>query len=188
MKTIGSIRAGQVRGLVISLVMLVALAVAQPFLWNFVRASATVLHDKRTEEEQFANLKIRVEEVSKHSNALDEELKKLSVSFPSTNVPAQLVERIESSARTAGVGVIIKTISEGEVASLKRKADTGIVPLTITVEVVGAPGELLGYLQQLEHVPEVTTVDSWSLNPRGATGDYAMVMNIVFYLQPESDG
>jgi len=180
------IRGGRdLRRVISQVLILLVLVVGQPFLWRFVRSSAQALHGKRTAEQQQINLRQRLDEIEQATAEQQPLVEQLATSFPARNLAAQVVERLEQLSDERGVEIDIRDISERD--PLAGRGKVRLVPLVVTVEAAGSPDQLLGYLEAVEHVPEVVTISEWALESfRGTTGGPAvghrLTMSVVFYL------
>jgi hypothetical protein len=179
----------QTKQLLLNTVLLLVLLAGQPFLWRFVLSSAQSLQDRRTVEQQLANLRERltvIDETQAQQAGLFGQLDEVFLPLDST---PQAVERLEQLADLQGVVLEIQNIrEETPIGSQSRNI---IIPLRVTLKATGQPDRLLEYIDAIEHVPEVTVVDEWVLRSfldnSSGTGTqviYELSVNIVFYFQP----
>lgn len=188
MKSAGANQSGPPK-LILALVAVVGLGVAQWWLWQFVRSAAEQLHVKQTEASQLADITKRIATINAVHQQQRSLLEQLSVSFPSLADTPQAIERLERLAGERGVGLTIRSIGDGQEASTKKDTKNKIVPLAIIIRATGSVDQLLAYLEAIEHVPELTALESWSLAPdplavAGAAPSYVFDGKVVFYLQP----
>lgn len=176
--------------LVVTILMLIALGGAQPFLWGYVKASADALHARRTEEQQLQELQARIHDIETKYKAGQPLIDQLSVPFPKTGQTSQVVDRLEQLADKTGVAMEITNILTDPPS---KKGGGNLNSFVVTVRVDGTAHGLLQYIDALEHIQEVVTLRQWVFNavPVSATivpgakptYPFSMNMNVVFYLQ-----
>ena len=174
--------------IILGSVLLILLAV-QPFLWRYVETSTEALRMKQSEKTQYQSIGSNLDKVKSTIAEQEQALEELSVVFPKKDNTSQVVGRLERLADDNGIDFQIKSILEKEVDASGQKLP-GLTPLQVTLEASGDPVHLLQYLEATEHVPEVATIDSWSLQKStvtdSATGQqttqYGLVAQVTFYI------
>jgi 50S ribosomal subunit-associated GTPase HflX len=158
------------------------LLLAQFPLWILVERFATTLHEKRAQSLQIADLDRRNEEVSAALKGQEEYIDQLDVVTPPLVSLTQVVERVEQLADQQRLAVSLQDISQPTATSNQKELHLSQIRLSITVS--GTADQVLNYLDQLEHIPELTVVDAWSLKPQG--GQYVLSAEVLFFLRDAS--
>ncbi|MEX0649379.1 MAG: hypothetical protein WD200_00065 [Candidatus Andersenbacteria bacterium] len=185
----GNKKWGQFRQLCIWVGILVACVAVQPFLWKYVTASAYRLQGTRSADDQSDALRLRLEEIKKEASAATQLTEQIPLSFPPIAAAPQAVERLEQLAGHSGVVAEIISIDEKQPQTVKGRAE--IVPLAITVQILGTPAQLLSYLDRVEHAPEAAQVISLLMENASSTRSvedqltYKLTMVVSFYLMRE---
>jgi hypothetical protein len=182
----------QRRRLASSVVMIAVLGATQFFLWRFVQGAAHQLQAKRTESEQLSTIRSRLEEMTRGQKTEQSLLEQLNTSFPDRSETPQAVERLERLADERQIKLEIRSIAE----ETSKKEQKKIIPLVVVVQASGRPAALLQYMDGVENVVELTQIRSWTLAPQAVApstgllspGTYTLDMEIVFYLQGQTDG
>ncbi|MBI3255750.1 MAG: hypothetical protein HYZ63_02155 [Candidatus Andersenbacteria bacterium] len=192
MKLFGGQAISAFKGLFVTLVLVVALGVAQIWLWRYVQTSAQTLRNRQTEEQQLEELNGRIAIIEQNYKAQLPLLDQLLVVFPQASQTSQIVDRLEQLADRQRVELSIENITTQ--ALVESQKNTALIPLLVTMDVKGAATTLLEYLAAVEHIQEIAVVKDWQiapLPPRAPTpgepagASHQMTMNVIFYLQPE---
>lgn len=154
---------GQVRELIMWVVVVGAMAAAQPFLWGFAKSSALELQRVRTEDEQYKVLEERLVKIEESSAGAQAKVGRLELSFPAINSTPQVINRVEGLGELRGIELEILNIREE--AATVTEDQARIVPLVVTVTATGPIGNLLDFLVGVEHLQEFAAVPSWALVP-----------------------
>lgn len=179
-----------------TVVLLVVLVAAQPFLWRFVQTSALDLQQKRSQSQQISNVNDRNEEVKGTIKTQENFLDQLQVVSPPVTSLTQVVERVEQLGDQLGVLVNISVIQELQ-ASASLVKEEGIVPVSVAIEATGTVNQLLSFFDRVEHTQELSIVRTWSLVPAAVSGPvgtpvvnptYSLTMDILFFLRQETNG
>lgn len=175
-------------------VVVLALVIGQPFLWMYVLSSAQHLNSVRTSDAQYVILQGRLEDIQKTSAEQQSLLEQLSVVFPDSHSVPQLVARLEQIGDEHGVVVDVQQIGEKE-RDAGGNVGAHVERLSITVQAFGSVDVLLAYIDAIEHIQEMTSVDSWTIEPRQMSGDeigvpqgavqFALTARVIFYVQKE---
>lgn len=174
-----------------SVSIVILFSVAQPFLWGYVLSSAQNLNRVRTSDAQYILLEERLSEIQESSVAQQQLFDQLSVSFPFSDSKPRLVARLEQVGDQYGANVDIQQIGDVEVG-VEKSRDESIEEFVVTVRVIGSPDSLFSYLDAVEHLQELTTVESWSigrvtsgesLEEFGVVPQFELLVRIIFYLQ-----
>ncbi|MEX1112136.1 MAG: hypothetical protein WEC84_01625 [Candidatus Andersenbacteria bacterium] len=180
---------GRFRQLTTWILIAIVLTVAQPFMWNLVRGSAEKLQETRTSEEQSVALRARLGEITSRLGGSDQLIDQLSLSFLDAGAAPQAVERLEQLAGRVGLALDIIAIENKDIEELRKQEE--IIPLSLHVQAVGRPSQLISYIDLVEHAPEVVDIRSWTLAPapraRTAISEqlYAIDLVVYFYLLRE---
>lgn len=173
------------QGLLLTLFVIVCLGAAQWWLWQYVRLAAQGLHIKQTQTAQLADIMARIATIDEVYQKQSSLLEQLGVSFPPLTDTPQVIERLERLAAEQAVTLTIRSIGDGQEPAATKKTKVKVVPLPVVIRATGSTSQLLAYLEAVEHVPELTALESWSLSPNTTvTGHYVLDGKVVFYLQP----
>ncbi len=180
-----------------TVLLLVVLVAAQPFVWRFVHARALELQQKRSQGQQIANVKARNEEVKTTLKNQENFLNQLQVVSPPLTSLTQVVERVEQLADQLGLTVNISVIQELPASGALVKEEE-IVPVSVAIEAKGTVNQLLSFFDRVEHTQELSIVRTWSMAPDLApapgvvpvvsTPSYVLTMDILFFLQRIPNG
>jgi len=180
------------RSLAIALLLLVVLTVVQPLLWRLVKRQAEAVHARRTIEQQRMDVAERNERVRGDLTARQESLGVVDAIAPEFTQLPQAVERLELLADRRALSIEIQGINQGVVSS-----SDALQPVTVSMRVFGPIETLYDFMEQLEHVQELTRLESWQLQPTSAPpsvevadslNNYVLAADVVFYLQNQSYG
>ncbi len=174
----------------LTLVLAIVLGVAQPWLWGYVEQGAEAIHNRRTEEQQLRELADRLVAIEQKHKEQASLLDGLTVIFPRVNATSQVVDRLEQLADKQSVELSIQNI--GSPTTSPNKKPSVLSPTVVSVQVKGSATRLLQYIDEVEHVQELAIIQSWDLTLApalpspipGASPQYVLAMNILFYLQP----
>lgn len=174
-------------------VLVLILLAIQPLLWQTVSQAAGRLHDKQSEREHIAEIAARIERIEQARAATQEQLSQLETVIPPSVRLPQIIERVERLAADAAVELTVRDIIE---TPLKPDMDPlPFTPVRVTVEVKGSPATLLAFLDAVEHLPELTFIEGWSiitLTPSAppapspgvaALSTFTLTAHIVFFVQ-----
>jgi len=184
------------KALVLMIVMVVAMCVAQPFLWQMVSSSSEKLQMEKSKAKQIEAVKSLREEVKKEYKEQQPFLDQLTVVVPMRRDILQVIERLEELAQKEGLAISVESIKEGkslDSVNKKKKKQEGpsIYPLTLSVKAVSDPGLLVRYIEAVENAREVTAIQSFSISPvldrSGNSYAYKLEMDVNFYLQGNGD-
>lgn len=179
-----------------ALVLMLILGGIQPFLWQMVTNRVIDVQLKQSQEEQIVNVQERNQTMQQNLAAQESFLNQLTVVAPPIEARTQVVERLELLADKHTLPIEISLIQE--LPDGGRSAVSQIVPVVLSVSVQGSVDRLLTFMQEVEHVQELTVVESWSLNPHAgppATSDpaaqptptplpiYELRMDVLFFLR-----
>lgn len=180
------------RRLLAAVVAAAALSGAQPWIWRYVESGAQDIHNRRTEEQQLAELTERLRVIEQKHTDQAALLDGLATIFPHADSTSQVVDRLEQLADKQSVELAIKTI--GPPATAAGAKPSVLSPIVVSVEVKGSATRLLQYIDGVEHVPELATVQSWDISPftppasaspaPPPSPSFVLAINILFYLQP----
>lgn len=192
-------------GKAVAVVILVAI---QPYLWQSLNTIARDVHAKRSQKQQIGNLKERIIAVEQTLASETELLDQLDAVLPLNNSVPQAIERLERLATERQVE--LKIIDLQEVAGDAGAVDTPVLPLRVRLEVTGTSAALLSFMEAIEHLQELTTIEAWDMAPAKAGAAtptvaptsspspsaspppsatlYTLSMTIQFYLQLPDDG
>ncbi len=185
---------GSVRRVILLGAAAFVLVVLQPMLWALVRDSSHRVWENQSRREQVAALQGRIAASQAEEEGQRALLDQLSAVVPGSQNTLPILERLESVAQRAGVAIKVKGIREGAAGGSGQEAppdqgEAGLLPLAVTVTVTGQPDRLFEYLAGVEHIPELTQVRSLHMGPLPAPAlSFEMTMEVIFYLQPQSDG
>lgn len=185
------------RRLGITLLLMVVLAVAQPFLWNFVHAQALSLQQRQSQGEQITNVRERNADVAAKLAASRDFLSQLDVVAPLASAKTHVVERVELLADQLGLALDITVIQEVQNNAVVVSNDH-VAPVSMSMTTTGTIQQLLAFLDRVEHTQELSLVPTWSLVPatvttsaQGVTSgvdQYTLTMDVYFFLRPATDG
>ena len=209
-------RASVVKVLVVLSLAGLLFAGLQPFLWGWVKNRSLALHELRIQAEQIEEVKKRTKEMQDNYNNQKVFVAQLDSVVPQSRNALQVIERLETAAQGLIVKLEVSRIDEGVELNLDGGAvleETGaakpaakktknnnepgssIFPLFITVTATGKPEALVEYIDAVEHVQELSYIQKFTLSPASAavgatevSGDYQLLMTVVFYLQGKPDG
>lgn len=177
----------------VTLVVVMGLAVVQPWLWGYVKGGAEAIHNRRTEEQQLKELIERLAVIEQKHTEQAALLDGLTVIFPHATATSQVVDRLEVLADRQSVELSVQNIAPPTAAPGEKP--TVLSPTVVSVQVKGSATRLLQYIDAVEHVQELAVIQSWDLAPAPAVATlpsgalavspgYTLAMNILFYLQP----
>jgi len=209
----GSRLSKRIKELAMVVLVVAVLSAVQPFLWRTVNGLAESLNQKRFQVKQISEIMERSKEVEDEYEKQKVFLEQLSAVVPLSRETLQVIERLEGLAKEVGADIQVESIKEGEALvvgasedseettpsaprralkkeeEVKKRDEPRLLPLLVTVEIRSNPAVLLRYIEAVEHVQELTTVRSFTLDySSGADGEsteseYTLSMEVIFYLQ-----
>lgn len=208
---------GLLKNLLLRCIILVALIGLQPFLWQWVKAAADEVRQKRSEQQHVGDVQRRVEEIEQIKQSQRELLAQLQVIVPDEEKLLPVIERLQLMARQDQRTIILSLQAIEREVPHEAAPPTQAIPFRIGITATGTISHLLTYLHQVEHLPELTVVEQIVLTPASgavlqpltsptptpqgtpvptasATPPrieepvYTMTLSVLFYFQePESD-
>jgi len=192
---------------IILVVAVIVLITVQPFLWSFVLKNAASLQDKKSQQEQISGVNERADDIKKALAEQRETLSQLETVVVPAGKVSTIVEQIERKADDMNVNISIAGITEPAQSSTSSASDNSLAlsQVTLSLLVSGPIDSLLLYLDQLEHLPELTVVPSWSLTPATgsnqitplaspapifsapATSSFTLQLDIIFFLRNQTN-
>lgn len=166
--------------------LVVVLWGAQPWLWGYVFDVAASFRDRQTQQAQLANTLRLVEDVRQVDPAAQALLDQAAIAFPTRASAPQIVERLEALADSQTLSLQLESIREEPATNTRRQQ---LIPLVVNLSVAGSPAALLGFLEKVEHMQELTQVDEWSMKPLPVPPPakvYRLEMRVRFFLQPSA--
>jgi hypothetical protein len=186
----------------ILLLLTVALAALQPYLWQFVRDTAVRFHQGRSQIHQLAQVEERLAAIQQEQQDQEAQLPHLAAVVPEDKSTLSRLERLEAVAATLGVSVQVRGIVEESLSEeaaeeeatpapgSEEEAPTGeieVFPLVVSLTASAPPTTLLDYIDAVEHLEELVQVRSVRLSSDQASGGgpgiFGLTMEVVFYLQ-----
>lgn len=158
------------------------LAGIQPWVWPLVGQAAEEWHERRSRLPQAAEVSRRVAEIRRGHGDLALLDDRLASVVPRGDDVSFALERLEALAQQRGLAVVVESIGEGEELTEGERVIMIIVPVRVSVS--GLPAALLDYVSALEHLPELTEIQSIFLEPGEM---YTAALDINFYVQPSHD-
>ncbi|MEK7556769.1 MAG: hypothetical protein AAB538_02215 [Patescibacteria group bacterium] len=174
------------RYLTLVVLLVVILAVGQVWLWGSVFDAASVFRDRQTQQEQLANVRQLTEDIRSQDTTQQALVEQATVAFPVNESVPLVVERVEALAEAQGLSLTLESIAEQRVNP--RPAAAQLVPFDLNLTLQGPPHALLAFLDAVEHMQELTRIESWALSTVAAKPPTAKVydlqMKLRFFLQP----
>lgn len=172
------------RRLTVVFLMVIILAVGQVWLWGSVFDAASTFRDRQTQQQQLANVRQLTEDIRAQDSAQQTLVEQATVAFPVSESVPHVVERVEALAEAQGLPLKLESIAEQRVA-LKTAQ---LVPFDLNLTLNGSPHALLAFLDAVEHMQELTRIESWGMKPaltrQPGTRVYDLTMKLRFFLQP----
>ena len=172
----------RIRTLVITVVVILGLLIAQPFLWRLVGSMTIRLQDKRSQIQQVTEMKSRIKAAEDNLKEQQASLNQLTAVVPMNRDTIQILERVEGVASQMNLAVEVAGITEGEPYNYGGAGSIPVFPLVVAVKALGQPSQLLEYIEAMEHVRELVQVKSFAISSAGG-GLFSLDMSITFYLQ-----
>ena len=172
----------RIRTLVITVVVILGLLIAQPFLWRLVGSMTIRLQDKRSQIQQVTEMKSRIKAAEDNLKEQQASLNQLTAVVPMNRDTIQILERVEGVASQMNLVVEVAGITEGEPYNYGGAGSIPVFTLVVAVEALGQPSQLLEYIEAMEHVRELVQVKSFTVSSVGG-GLFSLDMSITFYLQ-----
>lgn len=172
----------RIRTLVITVVVILGLLIAQPFLWRLVGSMTIRLQDKRSQIQQVTEMKSRIKAAEDNLKEQQASLNQLTAVVPMNRDTIQILERVEGVASQMNLAVEVAGIAEGEPYNYGGAGGIPVFPLVVAVTALGQPSQLLEYIEAMEHVRELVQVKSFAISSGGG-GLFSLDMSITFYLQ-----
>ncbi|MAF80862.1 hypothetical protein CL628_02505 [bacterium] len=178
--------------LALSILLLIILVGVQPLLWRLVKRQAELVHSRRTLEQQQADVQLRAEAMRGNLNQQRDNISTMDAVAPQFKSLPQAVERLELLAERRALSLEIQGISR-----LNVEDTTSIRPVSVVLRAFGPVESVLSFMEQIEHVQELTQVQSWQLEPseappsvilEGAGTNYRLSAEIIFFLRAEDNG
>lgn len=173
------------RRVLVSVIVVIILIAIQPALWDWVGRSAEELHNRRTLAGQLANLQDQLAQLKTEQGSAQTVQDQLDAVLISREGITQAVERIESQAQGIPVTLRVHNI---ETQSEGGKIDSLVITATATASV----DKLLQYLETIENLAEITSINNFLLRPAprpvGAVGefnDFSLDFNVAFATEAE---
>ncbi|MFH1354003.1 MAG: hypothetical protein ABIH36_01825 [bacterium] len=176
----------RIRLLGITVAVIAGLVVAQAFLWQMVRSMTVRFQEKRSQIQQVAELKSRIEITESNYKKQRASLDQLTAVVPFNRDTIQVLERLESVANQMSMEIDVVGIVEGE-PLWSAGGGAAVFPLTVSVTTSGKPSQLLDYVEEMEYVQELVQVQSFAIT--AGNGDlFNLDMAVTFYLQQKDNG
>lgn len=160
--------------------------VLQPWLWGSVFDAAAALRDRQTQQQQLANVKQLTEDIRTVDETQQALVDQAAVAFPLIESTPLIVERLEAQAEAQGLSFDVQSIVQST-SPARKKQD--LVPFDVEIVSVGEPRSLLAFLESVEHMQELTQLQTWKLealpaDQRGPKG-YRLEVKVRLFLQPQ---
>jgi len=165
------------------LLITVLLVILQPVLWSVVQGRAEAYRQKRSQRTQIDEITRRNEAIETDLRDHQDDLSKLTLSVPEFSALTQVVERLEVLADRRD----LKNLDITNIYEVTDQSEFGIVPVRVSFRVTGGEDNLLAYLVEVEHVPELTQVSSWSLLPARVPSAVALEQEVLVQYELSAD-
>lgn len=172
--------------------VIIVLAVLQPLLWNAVQHTAKQVQAKRSQQQQIGEVAGRVEQMNQALAASQNLVDQLDVVIPVADRLPQIIEQIERLALDQQVNLNIRDIVETS-PSAEDETHPLFLPVRVSAQVTGSVPALLAFIDAVEHLPELTFLEGWSLTviaptplPQvipSPTTTVTLTVHIVFFVQ-----
>jgi len=178
--------------LAISILLLVILVGAQPLLWRLVKRQAELVHERRTLEQQQADVQSRVDLMRDSLNSQQDIIATLDAVAPRFVSLPQAVERLELLADRRNLSLEIQGI-----VKQTGTQQNALSPVTVSLRVFGPIEKVLDFMEQIEYVQELTQIESWQLEPTEAPAgvaldeagnNYRLSAEVIFFLRSDDHG
>lgn len=164
----------------------------QPFLWQAVGAQARQLRTQLDQSTAERSLKTELAQADRIVAEREPTRTVLADIVPPSDTTPRIIQELEDMAVASGLASDVQLIEP------EPDPEHRIDRLLITIKLDGDPAALFGYVDKVEHLKELTSVERLTLFPAsgpavGPTAPtaglpYSLVLRIVFYLQSPSDG
>lgn len=175
------------RRLALVLLLTLALAALQPYLWGKVFEAAAGFRNRQTEQAQLANVQRLTEAIRSADGAQQTLLDQAEVAFPPLAATPLIVERLEALAENRGLTLQLTSLTDPATAAAGAPK-VGLRPFDVELTVVGHPSAVLAFFDAVEHMQELTSVETWQMtaaeNPPVGDKLYTLTMKVRFFLQP----
>ncbi len=177
--------------LALSILLLIILVGVQPLLWRLVKRQAELVHSRRTLEQQQADVQLRVQAMRDNLNQQQDNISTMDAVAPQFKSLPQAVERLELLAERRSLSLEIQGINRQAVEDRSR-----IKPVTVVLRAFGPVESVLSFMEQIEHVQELTQIESWQLEPTQAppgvvlepsATNYSFSAEIIFFLRTKDN-
>lgn len=164
------------------ILLVFVLLVLQPFLWVYVGQRSRQLHNRQTNEQQFALLSQTVIASQQAFSQAQSRVLQLSQSFPSSNTISQVVGRMESFADAHKVAITLTSIEDGPSITVGSSV---ITSKRITAQFTGPVDSLFSSLEALEYQQEAARVESLDVVRANSASPspmvFQMTVRILYY-------
>jgi len=155
----------ETRRFVHSIALFLVLSAIQPMLWQVVQWQALIVQDKRSASAQTNNVRDRYLQLQQDLNSQYRLLAQLSTIAPVWDDLGKIVERLEQIADKNDLTMRTRSISDQEYIGTEDEELASLAYVVISATVGGTITDVLHFLEAIEHMPELSVVESWSTSP-----------------------